>query len=127
MPSRTWLSSFQRGQIVALHRYAHWPIQRIADTLSISKSTVYRITLQSETADPTTPPKPKGRPRVCTRRRTQRFIRYITANAECRRLRIDEAATLAGLPYCLLTLRAALHRKGYQRRIARQKPLLTAV
>lgn len=126
MPSRSWLSSFQRGQIVALYRHAHWPIQRIADTLSISKSTVYRIALQSEHSDPVTPPKPKGRPRVCTRQRTQRFIRFITANAEARRLRIDQAATLAGgMPYHLHTLQAALHREGYHRRIARKKPLLT--
>jgi len=124
MPGQ-WLTSFQKGQIVALHRHARWSIQRISEALSISKSSVYRVTLQSEHSDPSTPVRPRGRRPVCTTRKRRRLVNCLTSDASYRRLRLDHIAHLCGLDFDIRTLRKAVLKEGYTRRIARQKPLLT--
>lgn len=124
MPGK-WIDSYQRGQIVALYRYAHWPIQRISDTLRIFKTTVHRIATQSETTEPTTPPRPRERRPVCTTRKRQRLVNRLRLSTENRRLPLDRLANLEDLHYDIRTLRRALRQEGYSRRIARAKPLLT--
>ena len=120
-----WISTFDKGQIVALYKHAHWPIAQIASTLKLSKSSVYRITLQSEHSDPQTPPRPKGRRPVCTTRKRRRFIDCLSIDAFHRRLRLDQVALLEGLHYDVRTIQRALQREGYVRRRARKKPWLT--
>ena len=124
MPGQ-WLTSYQRGQIVALHRYAHWPIRQISDALLISKASVYRVTLQSEHGEPSTPPRPTGRRPVCTTRKRRRLVDRLTSDAYHRRLKLNDIAILEGLDFNIRTLRKAAAKEGYSRRIARQKPLLT--
>jgi transposase len=124
MPGR-WLSSFEKGQIVALYRHAHWPIQQISSTLNIPKTSVYRVTLQSEYGDPQTPPRPKGRRPVCTTRKRRRLIDRLSTDAFHRRLRLDQIAFLEGFRYDIRTIQKALWIEGYRRRRARKKPWLT--
>ena len=125
MPAATWLTSYQKGQIVALHRYAHWSIDHISNTLSILKSSVYRICLQSEHGDPITPPRPKGRKAVCSTRKRRRLIDRLSTDSFHRRLRLDQISDLEGFDFCTRTLIIALAKEGYHRRIARKKPWLT--
>jgi transposase len=122
-----WIDSYQRGQIVALYRFAHWPIQRISDTLQISKTTVYRIATKSEYEEPRTPPRPKGRPPVCTTRKRRRLVDRLQLSTENRRLPLNQLAHLEDLHFDIRTLRKALQREGYSRRIARAKPLLNEI
>lgn len=103
MPGK-WIDSYHRGQIVALYRHAHWPIQRISDTLQISKSTVYRIAIQSETTEPTTPPRPQGRRPVCTTRKRQCLVNRLRLSTENRRLPLNQLANLEDLHYDIRTL-----------------------
>jgi transposase len=126
MPGK-WIDSYQRGQIVALYRFAHWPIQRISDTLQISKTTVYRIATKSEYEEPRTPPRPKGRPPVCTTRKRRRLVDRLQLSTENRRLPLNQLAHLKDLHFDIRTLRKALQREGYSRRIVRAKPLLNEI
>ena len=119
------IDSYKRGQIVALHRFAHWSQHQIAHTLQISRTTVRRIVHQSEHGEPRTPPRPKGRPPVCTTRKRSRLIDRLRLSTENRRLPLDQLARLKHLHYDIRTLRKALEKEGYSRRIARSKPLLT--
>jgi transposase len=119
------IDSYKRGQIVALHRFAHWSQHQIADTLQISRTTVRRIVHQSEHGEPRTPPRPKGRPPVCTTRKRSRLVDRLRLSTENRRLPLDQLARLEHLHYDIRTLRKALEKEGYSRRIARSKPLLT--
>lgn len=126
MPGQ-WIDSYKRGQIVALYRFAHWSQQQIADTLKISRTSVRRIIHQSEYEEPRTPPRPKGRPAVYTTRKRIRLVDRLRLSAENRRLPLDQLASLEDLHYDIRTLRKALEKEGYTRRIARAKPLLTKI
>jgi transposase len=105
---------------VALYRFAHWPIQKISDTLRISKSTVYRIAIKSEYEEPRTPSRPKGRPPVCITRKRIRLVDRLQLSTVNRRLPLNQLAHLEDLHFDTRTLRKALRREGYSRRIARQ-------
>ena len=110
---------------MALYRHAHWSIQHISDVLSISKSSVYRIALQSEHCDPQTPPKPTGRRVVCTTRKRRRLVNRLSTDAFHRRLRFDQLSQLENLEFDIRTLRKALAKEGYKRHLARKKPWLS--
>jgi transposase len=126
MPGQ-WIDSFTKGQIIALHQYSHWSQKQIAATLHISRTSVRRIIHQHENGQPHTPPRPKGRPPVCNTPERHRLVNRLRLSATNRRLPLQQLASLEGLDYDIRTLRKALKKEGYTRRIARLKPLLTEV
>ena len=75
-------------------------------------------------AHPETPPKPKGRPPVCTTPIRQRLVQRATLNAEHRRKSFEEIAFLENLDLDHRTIRAAFEKEKYFRRIAAEKPLI---
>lgn len=72
-----------------------------------------------------TPPRPKGRLAVCTTHKRRRLVDRLRLSTENRRLLLVQLANLEDLHYDIRTLRKALQKEGYSRRIARAKPLLT--
>lgn len=79
---------FEKGQIWALHKDAHWPLQRIADRLETSKQAISSIITRIE-RDSHTPPR-RGRPPVITTRKRRRLIQRATTDDSHRRLRLDQ-------------------------------------
>ncbi len=122
-PTRKIFSPFEQGQIYGLHKHAHWPLQRIADALETTKSTVSRIIIRTERL-PQTPPR-RGRPPAVTTRKRRRLVNRLVSDANYRRLRLNQIAALEGLQFHAQTIAKALAKEGYSRYIARKKPLLT--
>lgn len=121
--NRKNLSQFDKGGVWALHKHAHWPLQRIATAIGCSKSTISRIINRIE-REPKTPVR-QGRPRVITTRKRQRLVNRLTTDAQSRRLSLQQLARLEGLTHDLKTIRKALDLEGYRRYAATKKPFLT--
>lgn len=114
---------FEQGVIYGLYKHANWPLQQIATKLNTTKGTISTVITRLE-REPKTPPR-RGRPPVLTTRKRRRLINRLTADAYHRRLRIDQIAQLKDFHYDIRTLRKALQKEGYSRRIAYKKLLLT--
>ena len=123
MPHTRCFTPFEKGLIYGLHKHAHWPLQRIATAVNSSKGVISRVIARIE-AEPHTPQR-VGRPPIITTRKRQRLIDKLATDAQSRRLRLDYLAHFEGIPGHLNTIRTALAKEGYYRRIARAKPWLT--
>jgi transposase len=123
MPATKCFTPFEKGQIYGLYKHAHWPLKQIAAALDSTKGAISKVITRLE-AEPRTPPR-KGRPPAVTTRKRQRLVKRLTADAHSRRLRLDILAYQEGLEHCTATIRQALLKEGYKRRVARKKPWLT--
>ena len=90
--------------------------------MNTTKGAISKVITRIE-SEPRTPPR-QGRYPVFTTRKRRRLIDRITTDAESRRLRLEHVPYLEGINCHLQTLREALHKEGYHRRIARAKPWL---
>jgi len=118
------LSLEVRAQIHALHHIASWPYRKIAESVNLPLTTVYRaakqpLHQQTNSQDPT-----RGRNHVLSSTDRQNLIQHATSSAENRCKPLTEISYLAGVHACEKTLRQAFAQAGYHRRVARKNPFL---
>jgi transposase len=111
----------KKHTLTLFHR-AGWSKHKICRELKIARSTVRWVI-----GHPETPPKPKGRPPICTTPIRKRLVARATINAEHRRKDFEEIAVLEGLDLDYRTIRAAFEKERYFRRVAAEKPLINEV
>ena len=118
------LSTEIKAQIQALRHLALWPYRKIADTINLPLTTVYRAA-QQPVLPPNNPRTTRGRHRLLTPETCKGLIQVATASAEYRRKPLTEIAAIAGVQASAKTLRRMFALEGYHRRVARKKPFLT--
>lgn len=132
---RTILNEFQEGKrkelsekhwyfIFALRYQAGWSVRRVAQALGLPNSTIGDI--GPEEHELTRKPRP-GPASKLTAAQRQQLIRYATTNSHTRRLPLVEVARRTGIVASPQLLRKTFAQEGYHRRVARQKPFLSAI
>ena len=120
-PRGQHLSERERTEILTLYHRAKWNQSQIARQLRLARTTV-RLCI---TEGNYTPRKPQGRPPMLTVRRRMKLIKRATQDGYHRRLSYQSIAALEGIQACRRTLTRAFIQAGYNRRVAKKKPLLT--
>jgi transposase len=115
------LTERERTEILTLYNHAGWNQSQIARELRLAISTV-RLCIKEGYY---TPRKPRGRPPLLTIRRRYRLIKRATQDGLHRRMSYQTIAALEGIQACRRTLTRAFIQAGYNRRVAKKKPLLT--
>ena len=119
MPRRPDLTRNERLQIHTL-RDLGWTYTRIADHLSVALRQVQYIAKQ-----PTMPKIKTGRLLLLDTSKRRELVNYVTASAQARQLAYMDIPPKLDWSVCGETVRKALQKEDFNRRIARQKPLLT--
>ena len=111
----------ERTQIHTLYFDCGWTQQAIAKKLGCSQQTVSHCI-----RSPQTPTKPRGRPCKLTTPIRKLLVAHATQNAQQRRKPREQIASELGINACSRTLAKAFEKEMYHRRVATEKPLLTA-
>lgn len=125
--THTQLSAEVKAQVQALRHIALWPYRKIAESINLPLTTVFRAAQQSPSSTPlsTTRSATRGRHPILSPEIRRKLMDVATTSAETRRKSFTEIAYLAGIHACEKTLRQAFALEGYHRRVARKKPFLT--
>ena len=111
-----------RDQRLEIHtlRELKWTYPKIATHIGIS-------TRQAEYAakQPLTPKKKKGRPPLLDTPKQKELVDYVSSSSKTRRMPYPEIPRRLDWTVCGATIRNALNKEGFHRRIARVKPVLT--
>jgi len=118
------LSVEVRAQIHALRHIASWPYRKIAESVNLPLTTVYRAAKQALHQQTNSQDLSRGRNPILSSADRQKLIEHATSSAENRRKPFTEISYLAGVQACEKTLRQAFAQAGYHRRVARKKPFL---
>lgn len=118
------ISQVRRHAIHSLRAHAGWTIRRSAQQLNIPRSTIHRLSHQSQQGR-FKPKKRSGRPRIVTPIIRQKLVSVATATAHNRRLPYASLSALIGVRMSPAVVGAALQEEGFHRRVACQKPFLT--
>lgn len=98
----------------------YMPFRIIADTLGVAPTTVYRIVNEPET------PRPRRRLLEYGSPVKQKLINFFqTHGKEARQMTYTELAFAIDTPASTSTIRRLLHKAGYRRCVAQQKPPLS--
>ena len=119
MVSQTHATYKERCHIQALHSIAGWSIRRIAAALPFGKSTVARICQAPAT------PKKRQRHSSYSSFNTpaqKRLVDFVTSSAANQQMPLEEIKTQMNLQCSVNSIRKALSKEGFGRRIARKKP-----
>jgi len=119
------LTEARRRTIYALRVHAGWTIRRIAQNLNIPRSTTHRLSVEGQHGKFKAKQR-TGRPQIVTPIIRNKLVSIATASAHNRRLPFSSLASLIGLRLSTEVVRRALREEGFNRRVARQKPFLTA-
>lgn len=122
MRSKKNFTPFEKGQIWALHKYAHWPLQRIADALGCTKPAISRII-----------PRLEREVRTSQHRRSSpviifyqwpRLIQMLVADSQARQPKPNQIVRLKKLRFDAQTIWTTLAGISYSRYVAAKKVLV---
>jgi transposase len=117
----TYTTRDQRLQAITLDRTG-MTARQIARELNITRRQV-----QYAKDHPPTPEKRSGRPSVLTSEEVDEIEAWVCSSKEARRTRWDGIPQALGLDHSHYTIRRALRKRGFCRRVARRKPPISEV
>ena len=113
-------SPTSRGKALGLYAAGNHPLREITEIINIPKSTVADIKTRGTGIS-----KPRsGRPRKLSTRDIRQIIRHIRTNKSTRRISLSQLKKVFHLNVHEHTIRSALQRAGYHRRVAQRRPYL---
>jgi len=121
------VTPIERDTIRRLYEQGGWTYRQLHEEFNVPMGSLHHLVHSAPiTSGGNSPYRSRGRKPIFTPEIKQHLIETATANAYNRRLPLSEVAKLAGVQASDRSLRRIFRSQGYNRRIARVKPFLTA-